>query len=102
MKARKLLSLSKPLGSGAPHGVRIRGGTQYNSGTGKWHAMLHLWDNPQGDGQPEEALDPKEFDSQDEALEHYKKTLRPVMEKMQEDLPRSFPGALMVLRKILE
>lgn len=59
------------------HGIRIKGGISCNGN--KFFAIIHLWHNEEGTGQPDEFSYPQTFSTSEEAMAHYIKELQPIV-----------------------
>jgi hypothetical protein len=67
-------------------GLRIKGGVQYGDlqGVRGFYPIVHIWENADCIGEAEEWVLPQRFDTEDEALTHYKKYVRPIVIELAE------------------
>ncbi len=78
--------------SGLRPAIRMKGGIMYDPVSHGYVAIVHSWDNEECRGEPEEWRDPKVFTSEDEAMHHYKSTIRPSLEKLMSHFKKSRRG----------
>ena len=62
--------------------MRMKGGIRSNPAGDGFIAIVHVWDNIECRGEPEEWRSPEVFATEEEALRHYKTTIRPELERM--------------------
>jgi len=72
--------------------MRMKGGVRFDPYAGGYFAIVHSWDNIHCHGEPKEWRYPKAFATEDEAMRHYKTTIRPSLEKLMKDFKREKGG----------
>lgn len=72
----------------AQPGARIKGGTKFDPEQGAWIAILHIWPNVLAEGEPKEYTDGRTFPTELMALGHYHEKVRPVLNKIREELSK--------------
>ena len=82
--------------------IRMKGGVRFDPYSGGYIAIVHSWDNMECRGEPKEWRDPKVFPTEDEAMHHYKTTLRPSLEKLMTQLKKGHRGISTSHRKLEE
>jgi len=64
-------------------GLRVKGGVMYTASTGKFAAILHVWNNLEATGEPDdEYVHPEQFDSEEDAFRFYKRQVEPLIVKL--------------------
>jgi hypothetical protein len=81
--------------------IRMRGGVRFDPYSGGYIAVVHSWDNIECRGEPKEWRDPRVFATEDEAMNHYKTTIRPSLEKLMNQLKKR-PGVTSTSHRKLE
>ena len=81
-KARRRNPAAKPLLTGLRPGLRMRGGIRSNPDGPGYFAIVHVWDNPQGRGAPDEWRFGEVFATDEEAMAFYVNNIRPELERM--------------------
>jgi hypothetical protein len=80
--------------------MRMKGGIRSNP-TGKgFIAIVHIWDNIDCRGEPEEWRSPEVFSTEEEAMQYYKTSIRPELERMMAKVANEKPGITSVHRKL--
>jgi hypothetical protein len=82
----KKRAYTKKQKAAAKPGARMKGGTRYAPELEGWIAMLHIWPNTTGEGEPTEYTDGKVFPTEMMALGHYHKTVRPALQEIQQKM----------------
>ena len=75
-------SARPPALEGLPTGLRIKGGICSNPKGDGFIVIVHVWDNVECRGEPQEWCSSEVFATEEEALEHYKVTIRPELQRM--------------------
>lgn len=60
-------------------GVRYKGGIKYDSNKKAFLVIIHSWDNTDCRGKPTEFALPHQFKEEEEAMDHYKNHVRPIL-----------------------
>jgi hypothetical protein len=68
--------------SGLQGGIRMKGGVGLDSHSEKFRAIVHSWNNVDCIGEPTEWQSDESFDSEDDAMSFYKRTIRPKLERL--------------------
>jgi len=63
-------------------GLRMKGGIRYDEELQAFVPIVHIWQNIQCEGEPEEWRVQKCFQTEDEAMSYYKTYIRPELQKM--------------------
>lgn len=66
---------------GFRYGMRMKGGIRDNPAGDGFIAIVHVWDNVECRGEPEEWRSPEVFATEEEALAYYKENIRPLLEQ---------------------
>ena len=82
--------------------IRMKGGVRFDPYFGGYVTIVHSWDNMECRGEPKEWRDPKIFATEDEAMHHYKITIRPFLEKLMNQLKKGHRGVSTSHRKLEE
>ncbi|MDZ7290773.1 MAG: SEC-C metal-binding domain-containing protein [candidate division KSB1 bacterium] len=78
---------------GLPYGMRVKGGIRYDPEAGGFVVIVHIWDNVECRGEPQEWRYPKVYDDEDEALRYYKTHIGPgLIQVMQKNVEKSKTG----------
>ena len=70
----------------------MKGGVRSNPTGEGFIAIIHIWDNIEGRGEPQEWRDPRIFRAEKEAMQYYKSTLRPVLEELRKKVADDTDG----------
>lgn len=85
------------------YGNRLRGGTRYVAEEGKFVCVISLWNTPEGLGEPDsEWYTDERFDTEEEAMRHYKSVVRPMMMDIQATLGVTAPPGTQLWHQKLE
>ena len=76
-----------------PHGARLKGGVAFDPENGGFYTVLHIWDNPDCIGEPQEVRSPTVFASEQEAWHYYNSTVRPQLNELADQVKRDNPEA---------
>ena len=66
--------------------IRMKGGVTFDPESDGYIAIVHSWNNAECGGTPQEWRDPDIFQTEDEAMNHYKKDIRPKIEELMNKL----------------
>ncbi len=61
--------------------IRMKGGVAFDPKADAFRAIVHSWDNPDCEGEPDEWLSEQAFQSEDDAMSFYKMNIRPKLER---------------------
>ena len=93
-------SSSEPIGVQAA--IRMKGGVMFDPESRAYMAIVHSWDNAECRGEPEEWRDQRLFATEDAAMQHYKTTIRPSLEKLMNQFKKGHRGVSSFHRKLEE
>ena len=96
MKRRKHATSLK----GLVPGMRMKGGVRYDPQVNGFVAIVHIWDNVQCRGKPEEWRAEQIFPTEEAAMRHYKTTIRPALQQMTTEMTKKQSGAGVIHRKL--
>ncbi|TEU17721.1 MAG: hypothetical protein E3J21_07710 [Anaerolineales bacterium] len=96
-KAKKLSRLK-----GLPPGIRMKGGVLFDPTVNGFVAIVHIWDNVHCHGTPEEWRSPEVFSTEEAAMQYYKTSIRPSLERMMAETANGQPGRTFIHRKLEE
>lgn len=100
-KVKRNYPTAKPLMTGLRPGMRMKGGIRSNPEGPGYVVIVHVWDNVECRGAPEEWRFGAVFETEDEAMAYYLRTIRPELERMNAELTANESGRR-VLRRRLE
>jgi hypothetical protein len=100
-KARRKARKPSPL-KGLTPGMRMKGGVRFDPAVNGFVAIVHIWDNVYAVGEPEEWRAPQVFATEEAAMEYYKTSIRPALERLMADMAREKSGGKIVRRKLEE
>jgi hypothetical protein len=60
----------------------MKGGIRSNPAGNGFIAIIHIWDNIDSRGEPEEWRSSEVFSTEEEAMQYYKTSIRPELERM--------------------
>lgn len=63
-------------------GMRVKGGVLFDPTVNGFVVIVHMWDNVDARGEPEEWRYPEVFPTEEAALEYYKASIRPALQQM--------------------
>jgi hypothetical protein len=81
-------------------GIRMKGGTSFDPILNAYHAIVHTWDNVECRGEPKEWISNEAFDTEGQAMDFYKSSIRPGLEKLMREATRGHRGAATSIRRI--
>lgn len=70
--------------AGLPFGLRMKGGICYDPNEGGFFVIVHVWDNVECRGEPQEWRYPQKYSDEDEALLYYKTHISPALIRFME------------------
>jgi hypothetical protein len=82
--------------------IRMKGGVMFDPESRGYIAIVHSWDNAECRGEPTEWRDPRVFASEDAAMQHYKSSIRPSLEKLMNQIKKGRRGVSGFHRKLEE
>jgi hypothetical protein len=100
-KARRKASKLSLL-KGLTPGMRMKGGVRFDPTVNGFVAIVHIWDNVHALGEPDEWRAPQVFSTEGAALEYYKTSIRPALERLMADMTREKSGGKIVRRRLEE
>jgi hypothetical protein len=80
----------------------MKGGVLFDPEVNGFVVIVHSWDNPEGRGEPEEWRYPDVFPTEEAAMEYYKTTIRPSLERTLTETAGKRPGTSFIHRKLEE
>ena len=81
-------------------GIRMKGGTSFDPILNAYHVIVHTWDNLECTGEPREWVSNEVFDTEGEAMDFYKSSIRPGLEKLMREATRDHKDATMSIRRL--
>jgi len=87
---------------GLTPGIRMKGGVLFDPTVNGFIAMVHIWDNVHCHGAPEEWRYPEIFSTEEAAMQYYKTSIRPSLERMMAEMANGQPGGTFIHRKLEE
>jgi hypothetical protein len=78
----------------------MKGGTSFDPMLNAYHAIVHIWDNVECTGTPKEWVSNEVFDTEDQAMDFYKSSIRPGLEKLMREAIRDHKAATMSVRRL--
>jgi hypothetical protein len=85
---------------GLPHGLRMKGGIRYDAEADGFVVIVHVWDNVECLGEPQEWRYPKVYEQEEEAMNYYKTSIRPALKRFMESNVEKSDNAVFVHRKL--
>ena len=76
------------------------GGVRSNPTGSGFVAIVHVWDNIECRGEPEEWRSPEVFSTEEEAMQYYKTSIRPALERMMAKMAKEKPGITSIHRRL--
>jgi hypothetical protein len=86
--------------AGLKAGIRMKGGTSFDPVLNAYHAIVHTWDNVECTGEPKEWVSQEVFDTEGQAMDFYKSSIRPGLERLMREATRDHKGTTMSLRRL--
>jgi SEC-C motif len=87
---------------GLPHGLRVKGGIRYDPAENGYFVIIHVWDNVDCLGEPQEWRYPEKYFNEDEALRYYKTHISPALIRFLEKNAEKSKSATFVHRRLEE
>jgi hypothetical protein len=87
---------------GLTPGLRMKGGVCFDPDDQGFLVIVHIWDNTACQGDPDEWRAPQVFSSEDDAMQYYKASIRPVLERMMSEITEKRSGGFSLHRKLEE
>lgn len=81
-------------------GLRMKGGIRSNPAGPGYIAIVHVWDNVECRGAPDEWRYGAVFETEDEALEYYLTAIRPELERLNAEFMASDPSHRSLHRRL--
>ena len=100
-KLKRKLRASSQL-KGLTPGIRMKGGVGFDPTANGFVAIVHTWDNPDCQGEPEEWCAPEIFSTEEAAMQYYKKSIRPSLKRMMTKIASKQSGTTFNHRKLEE
>jgi hypothetical protein len=86
--------------AGLKAAIRMKGGTSFDPILNAYHAIVHTWNNVECTGEPKEWVSKELFDTEDQAMDFYKSSIRPILEKLMREASRDYKGATTSFRRL--
>ena len=80
--------------------MRMKGGIRSNPTGDGFIAIVHIWDNVECRGEPEEWRSTEVFATEEEAMQYYKTGIRPELRRMMAKMANEKPGTKFVHREL--
>jgi hypothetical protein len=80
--------------------IRMKGGVAYDASASAYRAIVHSWDNAECSGEPQEWQSAETFDSEDAAMDFYKVSIRPGLERLMAEASRKVQDGTFVHRRL--
>jgi len=84
------------------HGLRMKGGIRYDPEEAGFFVIIHMWDNVECRGEPQEWRYPKKYSDEDEALRYYKTRISPALIRFMEKNAEKSKNATFFHRRLEE
>lgn len=85
---------------GLPYGLRVKGGIRYDLEVGGFVVIVHVWDNVECRGEPQEWRYPKIYQDEEEAMRYYKTYIGPELKRVFEKNIEKSRNATFIHRKL--
>ncbi|MCI0697375.1 SEC-C domain-containing protein [candidate division KSB1 bacterium] len=101
-KKYKACCLSKAQASfeGMPYGIRVKGGIRYDFEAGGFVVIVHIWDNAECIGEPQEWRYPEVYQDEEEAMRYYKTHIGPGLMRLLKKNVEKSENATFIHRKL--
>lgn len=99
-KAKRQDPAAKPLLTGLRPGLRMKGGIRSNPDGPGYIAIVHVWDNVQARGAPDEWRFGEVFATDEEAMTFYLNNIRPELERLIKKLAQENAGSGAMHRRL--
>lgn len=87
---------------GLTPGIRMKGGVRFDPTVNGFIAIVHKWDNVDCQGEPEEWRYPEVFPTEEAAMQYYKTSIRPSLQRMMTKMADGQPDIAFTHRKFEE
>ena len=88
--------------AGLKAGIRMKGGTSFDPMLNAYRAIVHTWDNVECTGEPKEWVSKEVFDTEDQAMDFYKSSIRPRLEELMREATQAHKNATISVRRLEE
>lgn len=99
VKRKGKVKKTSPL-KGLTPGIRMKGGVLFDPTVNGFVAIVHTWDNVHCYGEPEEWRSPKIFSTEEAAMQYYKTSIRPFLERMMAKMVNEKSDTSLIHRKL--
>jgi len=99
-RKRKVKKPSAP--KGLTPGIRMKGGIRFDPAVNGFVAIVHTWDNVHCRGEPEEWRSLEVFSKEEAAMQYYKTSIRPSLERMMAEMAKGHADGTFIHRKLEE
>ena len=86
--------------AGMPYGLRMKGGIRYDPEAEGFVVIVHIWDNIDCVGEPQEWRHPEVYTDEEEALQYYKTQIRPGLMRLMEKNVAQSKNAAFIHREL--
>ena len=80
----------------------MKGGVRFDPTVNGFVAIVHTWDNVHCYGEPEEWRSSEVFSTEEAAMQYYKTSIRPSLERMMAKMAKGQSGSTFTHRKLEE
>jgi hypothetical protein len=80
--------------------IRMKGGVSFDPVANAYRAIVHSWDNAECIGEPEEWQSAETFVSEDAAMNFYKSSIRPWLERLMAEASRKVRDGTFTHRRL--
>jgi len=85
---------------GLAAGIRMMGGVRFDPQVNGFLAIVHTWDNVHCLGELEEWRSPQVFPTENAAMRHYKRFIRPALKKLMAEAAKGKSGIKSIHREL--
>lgn len=78
----------------------MKGGTSFDPILNTYRAIVHTWDNVECTGEPTEWVSNEVFDTEGQAMDFYKSSIRPGLEKLMREATRDHKDATTSIHRL--
>ena len=86
--------------AGLKAGIRMKGGTSFDPILNAYHAIIHTWDNVECTGEPKEWVSNEVLATEGQAMDFYKSSIRPSLEKLTQKVTRNQKDVTTSIRRL--
>ena len=83
-----------------PAGIRMKGGVIFDEELNAYIPIVHSWDNVDCIGEPKEWRSEKTFSSEDAAMNYYKVSIRPKLQRLMSKMENESPKTKVTHKKL--